>query len=149
MSRTAVLSVLAGVLLLIVCLVVGAMFVFGFGLFSNSTANFRGNVNQTNQIQGNGSYRIAAYDHFYNLCATVQTDEGSIAAVADELKTATDPQRKLVLDASLTSLRIKRIDDINQYNADARKDKTLGQFKASNLPYPLDPTQEKTVCTVN
>lgn len=146
LSAGATLVVIGGALALIVALVIAAMAVFGFGWFSNATANFRGNVAKNNLVQGNGNYRIAAYDHFFNLCQHVQSDEASITNAQDELKTSTNPQRQLVLNATITALRNDRADTITQYNADARKTYTLAQFRDSALPYQLDLTREQTSC---
>lgn len=140
------IALVVGVGAIILALIIGAVGIFGFGWLSNSTANFRGNVAKRNLVEANGSYRIAAYDHFFDLCQQVQAKEASITNVQDELKTAKDPQREVVLNASITALRNSRADLITQYNADSDKSYTEGQFKSSNLPYQLYVTQENTTC---
>jgi hypothetical protein len=147
-SNGALALIGAGAVALIVFLIVGTMWIFGAGWFSNATANFRGNVAVHNQINANGSYRIAAYDHFFDLCTQVQTAETSTANDQDELKITTDQQRKLVLVSSITALKNSRADLIHQYNNDSQKSYTEGQFKSSKLPYQLDLTQENTTCIV-
>ena len=131
-------------------LLIASMSVFGWGLWSNATANFRGQVSARNQINGNGAYRIAAYNHFYDLCQQVQSKELSLHNLEQELATTTDPQRKLVLEASVDALRNSLADDITQYNADSRKTATAGQFRASDLPARIDPndiySKEVTSC---
>lgn len=140
----AVLAALLG--LVVILLVIGLVGVFGLGWFTDTTADRTGKTQQEQQINGNGSYRIAAYDHFYDLCAQVQTEEQSIRNLQNELKTTTDATRKTVIPASITALENNRASDINQYNADARKSYTLGQFKSSDLPFQLDITEENTTC---
>lgn len=125
--------------------VVVAVF-FAVNLFSQQTAGFRGETSKRNQVEANGSYRIAAYDDFYNLCAGVQSAEASIRNLQTEAKDAT-PQRKAQIGASITALRNSRAEDINQYNANARKSYTAGQFRSSDLPFHLDLSAEETTCT--
>jgi hypothetical protein len=147
-SKTALVLIGAAAVVLVVILAVSLMAVLGVGWFQRGTADFRGKVAATNQVRADGSYRIAAYDHFYDLCAGVQTDEARIKNTLDELKVTTDPTRKGVLLANLDAQRNKRSEDINQYNADAHKADTVGHFKASDLPYQLDPNKEETKCTI-
>lgn len=145
-ARGLSLAVLVGIGVIVVALIIGLVGIFGFGWLSNSTANFRGEVSKRNLVEANGAYRIAAYDHFFDLCQQVQAKEASITNVQDELKTTTDQQRALILNASITALRNSRADLITQYNTDSDKSYTEGQFKSSNLPYTLVVSQENTVC---
>lgn len=107
----------------------------------------KGKVQAREQIQS-GSSRIAAYNHFFDLCAQVQSDEATISSLNQELTTGPSESRRGQIQASLTALRSARAEKINQYNADARKDYTIGQFRSSGLPYTLDPTAEATQCVV-
>jgi hypothetical protein len=139
-------SIAAG---LLAVLVVGSIWVagiFGFGWLSNETADFRGKVAQHNQIEANGAYRIAAYDTFYNECASVQTAQAAITNTEIALKATTDPARKVQLQANLLALKNTLAQAVAQYNVDARKAGTLGQFRASDLPFTIDQTEEIT-CT--
>lgn len=110
-------------------------------------ADPRGKVQAQEQIKS-GPSRIAAYNHFFDLCASVQSDEASITSLKEELTTKPPESRVTQINASLTALRSARAEKINQYNADARKDYTIGQFRASGLPFRLDLTQEATTCEV-
>lgn len=120
---------------------------FGGIIFSNKTANFRGNASVINKTRANGNYRIAAYDHFYDLCASVQNQEVTIEAQKAELATNPSKDRKEQINANLSALAANRGELINQYNADARKNYTSGQFKSSDLPFHLDSTEAQTTCT--
>lgn len=108
-------------------------------------ADPKGRVEAQEQIKS-GAGRIAAYNHFFDLCAAVQSDEASIKSLKEELTTKPPESRLVQINASLTALRSARAEKINQYNADARKDYTIGQFKSSGLPYTLVLTQEVTSC---
>lgn len=111
-----------------------------------ATADTRGQVAAHNKIHGDADYRIAQYDHFFGLCAGVQTREAAIANAQEESKTAS-PARKEQLAAVITANRNERAELINTYNADASAAGTKGNFLASNLPYRLDLNSEETQCS--
>ena len=109
------------------------------------SADERGRVQARESIQS-GPSRIAAYNHFFDLCAAVQTDEATIQAQREELTTNPSESRRGQIQANIAALKSGRAEKINSYNADARKDYTIGQFRSSGLPFQLDPTQEATSC---
>lgn len=118
-----------------------------FFAFRWVTAEPRGKLEAREQIQS-GPFRIAAYDLFFNRCAQIQADEATIIALKEELKTNPSQSRVEQINASITALRSGRAEKINQYNADARKDYTIGQFRASALPYQLFIESEVTECVI-
>lgn len=120
--------------------------VYGGGMLQRITADFRGETDQIEDTKANANYRIAAYDHFYDLCGSVQSIESKIGNMEDELEGADTTERKNVLNSSITASKNKRAELIASYNADARKEATQGQFKASDLPYELSENEEATVC---
>lgn len=120
--------------------------VYGGGLMQRMTADFRGETGQIEQTQADADYRISAYDQFYDKCAGIQTLESKITNLSDGLEETEDEQRKSVLNTSITASKNKRAELINDYNADARKEATRGQFKASDLPYEIDINEEGTAC---
>lgn len=105
------------------------------------TAGPKGQLQAREQIQS-GNSRIAAYNHFFDLCAAVQTDEATIKAQQDELATGPSESRRGQIHANIAALTAARAEKINQYNADARKDYTIGQFRSSGLPYTLGDSKE-------
>lgn len=130
----------------VILLVVGVIYIVG--TIKKETADFRGGVEQTETVRGSGAYRIAAYEQFFNLCASIQGQEATIAQMTDELNDpATTPERDAVLRASLTGVRSARNTNIAQYNGDAQKADTRANFLASNLPYHLEMNGE-TQCAV-
>lgn len=100
------------------------------------TAEPRGKLQAREAIQS-GDFRIAAYNHFYDLCASVQAVEATLDASMTELETAPadDKQR---IRTNITGLIGQRARSIAEYNVDARKSYTAGQFRATDLPYQLD-----------
>lgn len=146
--RVSGLAIAAGAAVIVVALVIGAMALFGFGLFNRATADFRGTNQQIEKTRASGDYRIASYEHFFNQCVAVQNDEAQIASLKEELRTKPPADREMQVQASLTALRGSRASKINQYNADAQKEGTQGQFRSSDLPYRLDATKEETQCSV-
>lgn len=133
-------------LILMAVLVVVAIAALVFGI-RWITAEPKGKLQAREQIQS-GSNRIAAYNHFFDLCAAVQSDEATIASLKEELGTGPSESRRGQIQATLTALRAARAEKINQYNADARKDYTTGQFRSSGLPYTLDQTEKETRCDI-
>lgn len=120
--------------------------VYGFGFMQRETADFRGETGVIEDTQAESSYRIASYEHFYNKCSSVQSLESRITNMEDELSQVESEQRKTVLNASITASKNRRSQLINSYNADARKEGTMGQFRSSDLPYQLDESEEITTC---
>lgn len=115
------------------------------GVFTWFWAPWKGKVEQRQQTEGSGAYRIASYDSFYDDCQAVVAAERKIALQQEQADTATGDQ-KAILEASLLGLRNTREDLIAEYNANSRKADTRANFKASDLPYQIDPTQETTTC---
>lgn len=132
----------------LVVIVVAVGVYFAFAVLRKQSADFRGDVAATERVKADGAYRIAAYDEFFNRCAGIQGKEATLAALKAELKTNPPADRISQIQASITAITGSRAADIAQYNANAAKTATSGQFMSSNLPYQLDPNQEKTTCAV-
>lgn len=118
--------------------------------FSVATAGIYGRGEAHKQIQSAGS-RIANYNHFFNLCAAIQSDEASLDAQFTALAMAETTSDRSRIQTNIAALQANRARGINQYNVNARKDYTAGQFRDSDLPYQLPTTDytqkgEKTSC---
>ena len=138
------LGLLAGGLLLLGLLWSGGL------AFQYFTADVRGAVSANEQIKAKGEYRIEAYDRFFNACASVQSLEANITAQRAELEATTDERRRGQLQTNLTAITAGRAEAANQYNADAAKSYTAGQFRDSSLPFHISPIMTEgnpTVCT--
>lgn len=141
--KQAIVTVVALLLALVLAFLIA---VYGFGFLQRETADFRGETEQIENTQADGDYRMAAYNHFYDMCAGVQSTESKISNMEDELEVTESEQRTTVLTTSITAAKNKRAELIAEYNADARKEATAGQFKASDLPYELNENEEETIC---
>lgn len=132
MGRLA-LWIVAGAVFFLVLWIVLASSVWGLRV---ATAGLVGRGEARIQIQS-AEFRITAYNHFFDLCAAVQGHEGQIESLQIQLtQTETTRSRELVL-ASLAGVTAQRARSIAQYNQDALKDYTQGQFMDSDLPYQL------------
>lgn len=120
--------------LLAILLTVAVLAVGGLG-WRYVIAGPKGAVEAREQILS-GATRIAAYNHFFDLCAAVQSYEGALAASMMELETAA-PNDQARIRTNITGLTAQRTRAIAQYNADARKDYTIGQFRSLALPFQL------------
>jgi hypothetical protein len=132
-----VISFFVGLLVLI-----GIIWVlsFAFGWF---TAAPQGKLQARQQIQS-GNYRIAAYESFFNKCSSITTLDEALNQTLDNEKS--DKGSDLTRDkVNFTAQLNSRNDAANQYNVDAQKSYTVGQFKASNLPYSIPPYQKGEV----
>lgn len=130
---------LIGAVILFFVVIVGIILISGGA--SWLTAPFRGAVEQREIVQADGSYRIAAYEKFYDDCAAVQAVEDQLA-VMKENKSLPDVQR----ETNILALTNMRNTLIREYNADSRKADTIENFKASDLPYQLN-LEETTTCS--
>jgi hypothetical protein len=128
-------------------LVAGSLFggVYFAAFYSKTTAETRGTTKMRENTKANGDFRQAAYQEFFNLCASVQTKENSITNLKKELDNKPPSGRVWVIDQSITALENARAEAINTYNAKANEFHRQ-QFLDSRLPYRLDVNQEKTEC---
>ena len=125
---------------LVICLLIVASYAFSW-----SIAPFKGATEARNQTVGNGSYRIAAYDHFYDSCMGAETVQQNITNTKKRLKQARKDGDQVQVQIQETNLQAQENDLnglVNAYNADSHKTHTLAQFKASDLPFTLTTTQE-------
>lgn len=128
--------------------VIGITF-FGLNL---ATSGFRGEAGLQMTVQA-APYRMASYDHFYDQCASIQSLEGAIDQQYDALDRATSEADRSRATTNISGNQTMRLNAINQYNADARKENTEGQYRAAGLPYQIlaetyERNGEKTTCGV-
>jgi hypothetical protein len=133
-----------GIVAIIVAIIVGAYAI------QWSTAEVRGNVAANEAIKANPQFRIEAYERFFNQCASIQGLEAQLAAQMVELEAKPTEKRRLQIATNITALTGARGEAVAQYNADARKSYTAGQFRSNSLPYELPTLMPEggTQCTV-
>lgn len=123
--------------------------VYGGGTVQRKTADFRGKTSQIEKTRGNGDYRIAAYNEFFDLCGAVQTQEDRIqifTAKVARLEKSGDANALADAQTDLDAVTAERAQLIREYNEKATRADTEGHFRASNLPYQIDITKEHTEC---
>lgn len=121
---------------IIIALVAITVLIGGSLLLRYWLAGPSGAVEAVEQIQS-GQHRIAAYDHFFDLCAGVRVDEVSLDAQVEQLLVTGDQFQRTRILTNITGLKGHRAGLIEEYNANARKNYTEGQFRDDNLPYQL------------
>lgn len=141
---------LAGVILLWTLGIIALVFLIvaiGWG-WSWVTSPTAGKVEARKTINS-GPFRISAYQHFFNLCSSIQGLEGTLDAQERLLVGATGDERDRIR-ANIAGIEGARAQAIAQYNAEARESYTIGQFRSKQLPYqiPTDPYSkgEHTSC---
>jgi hypothetical protein len=134
--------VIGGVVGLAVLYVIG---VFVFGGAGWITAPFRGEADKRENTVGSGEFRQTAYEEFFDLCEAVQNAEGTMQALREERKDASET-RTAVIDQSITALKATRIESVTAYNSKAAQEHRA-PFHDRDLPYRLDATAERTTCT--
>lgn len=131
-----------GLIGLAVLYVIGA---FAFGGAGWITAPFRGEAEKRENTVGSGEFRQTTYEQFFDLCEAVQNAEGTIQALQEERKGASET-RKTQIDQSITALKATRIESVNEYNSKARQEHRA-PFRDKDLPYRLDAGAGRTTCT--
>jgi hypothetical protein len=142
-------NIVKGFLLVLGTVAVVLTLIFLPGIISIATAPFRGEVEKHELVEADGSYRIAAYDQFYQLCSSIQSQNDTIKNLEDEMDSATDEQRKQQLQSGITANKNTKAQLANEYNAKAASEYTRGQFKDSDLPYQISPTEERVTCNAS
>lgn len=132
-----------GVFALVAALLFGGVYFAAF--YSSTTADTRGKTAQRENTKANGAFRQAAYEEFFDLCASVQSSEDKVKNLQDELDNKPPADREWVLRQSVTALENTRAEAIRTYNSKATQFHRE-QFLDSDLPYRLSVAEEKTEC---
>lgn len=116
----------------------------GYQVLLYATADARGTMKAERKVASSEN-RLFSYNHFFDLCATIQGYEASIDAQKSLLPNVEGGDKSRV-QTNIAALEAQRIRAIAQYNVDASKTETLGRFKNNNLPDSLNPLNS-TNCT--
>jgi len=119
--------------------IIGALMIalWGFGVL---TADIKGQGDVRIETKS-APFRMEAYNYFHDkygaiLALEKQIDE-SIAQLA-VLEPGTKTYDRVL--TNVTALKSLRHQAIQEYNANARKDYTVGQFRDVNLPFQIEDT---------
>lgn len=119
-----------------VLLLMWSMVAISFGL-EVATAGLVGRGQAHIEIQS-APFRLEAYNYFFNQCASIQALEGQIDELSNQLEMMEQGSREYNITlSSLTGVKAMRRTAIANYNAEAAKDYTVGQFRDNDLPYSL------------
>lgn len=118
-------------------LVLMALVIGGTWTYKWFTAPIRGKIEMREQIQ-NKDHRRYSYEHFYDLYASYESYKDSLRAQKQVLETA-DGNHENRVRQNIAALKSQMARVREEYNADSRKTKTAGQFKAWDLPKRLEP----------
>lgn len=101
------------------------------------TAMPTGALEAQEQIQSR-DFRIGAYQHFFNLYGAIQALDAALAEQERILVQTPDPKDQQRIRQNIAGITAERARAIYQYNMDARKGYTEGQFRDNSLPYQID-----------
>ncbi|WP_328439325.1 hypothetical protein OHA71_23595 [Streptomyces sp. NBC_00444] len=119
--------------------------IFAFGGVSQLTAGFRGETDKKNRTEGSGAFRIATYEEFFDLCASVQTAEQQLKALQEELDGKPSAERAEKIRQSMTAVKASRAESITTFNSKATQEHRE-TFQDADLPYKLDINAQETQC---
>lgn len=122
----------------------GLIATFVFGGTAWLTAPFRGAAEEREDTVGSGAFRQSTYQEFFDLCEAAQNAEGSIRALEEERKPASELRRNQI-DQSIMALRATRTESVNEYNSKAAQEHRA-PFRDKKLPYRLDAGADRTTC---
>lgn len=116
-------------------------------------APWKGEIEERNQTVGSGTYRIASYEWYFDQCSAIQTHEQIYGNYKTELGSdpAPSPDQAVRLKAGMTAEANTWAALVNEYNANAAKERTKAQFKDDGLPDNINPSNLNdgvtTTCT--
>ena len=141
--------------ILSIAAMLGIIFAFTAGIWGLkvATAGIYGRGEARIQIQS-ATFRIAAYELFFGQCAGIQANEAQIDSLALTLDTEELSQRtREIMLTQLTGVRAARLGAIADYNLDAERSWTVGQFRDEDLVFKIPATEYpqggKTICIVS
>lgn len=123
-------------------ILIGLVLLIVIGGCSYWWAPWKGEIEARNQTVGSGAYRNATYDEYFDTCAAIQSAEQKIKTYQAQLKTDPPPSSDQAarLNAATMVQQNQWITLVNQYNANADKEKTKGQFRDDGLPEHINNT---------
>ena len=140
MSKLKISLIGIGVVLALIAIPIGLMFLTGN--ISMLTASFRGEVKAQEIIKASGTFKIQAYQGFFDKCESIRASEANIRGLEMfGLDTLTKKERTEL--RGLINIRNNRVAD---YNAKSHAEWTAGQFRDERLPYTIELDRRSTTC---
>ncbi len=125
----------------ILTLIIIFAFIIAIGVASYGiswvAAPFQGMLEKRQEVQS-GDFRLYSYEHFYDMYASAKAYTQKIENQKIRLENTEDKEERRKIRRNLNGLRNKRTEVIQEYNSDARKEESRGQFRAKDLPYKLE-----------
>lgn len=125
------------VVLAVICFIV-VMFAIVFASWGWRwfSAPIKGQIGKRENVQS-AEYRQYSYDHFFDLYADVKAIQNQIENQKMIIDNSESKKERRRYRQNISGLMSQRDRLIQEYNADARKEGTRGQFKADKLPTKL------------
>jgi hypothetical protein len=122
-----------------VLLVVFSIVLLGLGSWGIRylMAPIKGKVEAREHIESS-DHRLYSYEHFYDMYAQIRSYETALSAQQEALEYAETSAERQRIRANIAGIKAQRRRSIEKYNADAKKVKTRGKFKADDLPYQIE-----------
>ena len=139
MNKTSILGVALGAIALAACATAASW------LWRYYTAEPRGIANAEHRIESAPS-RITSYNHYFDLCASIQGYNGQLAAQQEQLDASELTDDRSRIRANIAGLKGQRSRAVAQYNADARKAYTSARFLGDDLPKHINRNPENLTC---
>lgn len=147
---------IAGVLGIILVVFVFTWFTFGLNLgLRVVTAGIVGKSEAHIEIQS-ADFRLQAYPHFFDVCASVQANEDAMDISWQQLESMEEGSTAWLRKQQDYAAQARaRQEGIREYNVDANKSWTIGQFRDEDLAFQLDPEAydpekgNKTTCVLS
>lgn len=147
MTRLTLKAALYGLLTVAVLIGIGLGIMYVTGTLSKTTADFRGEVQELENIKADPAHRISAREYFFRTCADVQGYEDTIVLLQEQLEgDGLADDRREQLEGALLANRTQRATLIREYNERANNF-TFEQFRDADLPEEIDPDAESTTCS--
>lgn len=120
------------IVLLIICAVIAGVYVYRYNM-----AKVEGIVGAQEQIQS-APMRISAYNYFFDLYGAIKSYDASLKALNENLAAVSSEGERERILATIAGLKGQKARATQQYNMDAKKSYTVGQFRDWQLPYQIE-----------
>ena len=111
-----------------------------------STADFRGQTQEKERVNADGTYRITNYDYFYRTCNSIQAKNEKISLLEEQVRATDDENQKAGYEAGLLAEKQTKAELVAEYNAKVSQQNTAGQYRDAGLPAHIDTDDMEVSC---